>query len=257
MKVRPFYPFIALALLIAVASVACIPTITAAPTATPQPPQPTQVPPTDVPTNTPPPPTPTATLPPTLTPTITPTPGPIVVDDDFSTDTGRFKCDVCVIKDGEFFVGPYPAKDTFEAFYAICSDCGVPTNYKMSFDARFISGASDRGFGAILRENEGSFVDLEITTWLLYGVWHYNAELSKSAWAWDDAYTSGWVQGALKGGTLTNHIEITLQEGQLIVNFNGKNNLLQIPKGSGRVGLMVGMHSLGVAFDNFHFEEMK
>lgn len=256
MKVKSFRPLIALALLTVIASAGCIPTLGAAPTATAQPPSPTQVPPTDVPTNTPSP-TPTATLPPTSTPTITPTPGPIVADDDFSTDTGRFKCDVCEVKNGEFFVGPYPAQDTFAAYYALCNDCGVPTNYKMSFDARFVSGASDRGFGAILRENDGSFIDLEITTWLLYGVWHYNAALSKSAWAWDEYYTDGWIQGGLKAGTLTNHIEITLVDGQLTVNMNGRNKLLQIPTGSGRVGLMVGMHSLGVAFDNFHFEELK
>jgi hypothetical protein len=65
------------------------------------------------------------------------------------------------------------------------------------------------------------------------------------------------VQGGLKGGTLTNHIEITLQDGQLTLNINGRNNLLGLPKGSGQVGLMVGMHSLGVAFDNFHFEEIR
>jgi hypothetical protein len=254
MKVNPFRPYIALALLIAVASAGCIPSFAAAPTATAQP-LPTQVPPTEVPTNTPPPPTATATLPPTLTPTITPTPGPIVVNDDFSTDTGRFKCDLCVVKDGELFIGPYPATDSYVAYYALCNDCGSPTNYDMSFDARFVSGASDRGFGAILRENDGSFIDLEITTWLVYGVWHYNAALANSGYAWDDAYTYGWVQTSLKGGTQTNHVEIINQNGSLSVKINGKTSLVTIPKGNGHVGLIVGMHSLGVAFDNFHFEE--
>jgi hypothetical protein len=239
--------------LLIVVGLACSTTSLAVPTATFQP-QPTQVPPTALPSNTPPPPTSTSTPAPTAT--ITPTPGPIVINDDFSTDMGRFTCSLCEVKNGEFFIGPYPSKDSFEAYYALCNDCGSPTNYNMSFDVRFVSGASDRGFGAIIRENDGSFIDLEVTTWLVYGVWHYNAALSKSAYAWDDAYTYGWVQGGLKAGTQTNHVEVTVQDDQLSIKLNGQNRVIKVPKGHGHVGFMVGMHTLGVAFDNFHFEEL-
>jgi hypothetical protein len=43
----------------------------------------------------------------------------------------------------------------------------------------------------------------------------------------------------------------------LTVTINGKvARALNVDNGSGSVGLLVGMHSLGVAFDNFHFEEL-
>jgi hypothetical protein len=244
MKFRTVYPFLALAALILIVGLACGTTSTA-----------TDSPanPVTTPSNTPPPPTNT----PAPTATITPTPGPIVVDDDFSTDTGRFECGLCEVTGGELHIGPYPSQDSYEAFFAICEDCGTPSNFKLSFDARYASGYADRGFGAILRENNGSFIDLEITTWLVYGVWHYDASLSNSAWAWDTAYTAGWVQGGLKGGSQTNHVEAVVQGDQLRISINGVDRLVTIPSGQGRVGLMVGMHSLEIAFDNFHFEELR
>ena len=252
MKTKTISPFLALAALIVMIGLACGTT----PPATQATIAPTSVPPTvppTVPSNTPPPPTST----PAPTATITPTPGPIVVNDDFSTDAGRFKCELCVVKDGELHIGPYPSRDSYEAFTALCEDCGSPSNFKLSFDAHYVSGWSDRGFGAVIRENDGSFIDLEITTWLVYGVWHYDESLSNSAWAWDKGYTSGWVQGGLKGGTQKNHVEATLQGDQLRISINGVERLVTVPTGKGRVGLVVGMHSLEIAFDNFHFEELR
>lgn len=41
----------------------------------------------------------------------------------------------------------------------------------------------------------------------------------------------------------------------LSIHINGQPvNTAEIPAESGRVGLVVGLHSLGVVFDNFYFE---
>jgi hypothetical protein len=209
--------------------------------------QPPTVPP---PTNTPEPPTATPL------PTATNTPaGPIVVDDDFSSDTGRFKCDYCKVENGAFFVGPWPVADTFDAYFALCEECGVVSSFKMSVDAWYVEGASDRGFGLMLRHmDDKSFIDIEITTWQVYGIWHFDPNNG-----WDTGYPYSWVKGGLKPGRATNHIEVTMDgaKGSLSISINGVHRLSDVPPGRGQVGLVVGMHSLGVAFDNFHFEEIK
>ena len=186
-----------------------------------------------------------------------------IISDDFSSDAGRFKCDKCEIKDGALFMGPYPSSDSVKAYYAICADCPVVTDYKMSVDATFAEGASDRGFGLLLRENDGSFIDLEIATWQVYGVWHFDATQGDSTRAWDKAYLSGgWAKGGVKAGRLTNHIEVTMKStasgSTLYINMNNRSaRTVILPSGQGRVGLILGMHSLGVSFDNFTFEEIK
>lgn len=208
-----------------------------------------------------PPPTATDTPTPTDTavPTITPTAGPIIIDDDFSTDNGLFKCDFCKVSDGTLLMGPYPSELMGNPYFAICSKCGTATNYKMSVDTWYIEGASDRGFGLVLRENDGNLIDLEVSTWQVYGVWTYDpAEAVGERWG---AITDGWIEGWLKPGRAVNHVEVIMKtEGSqttLTVMINDKGGrALNVDSGSGNVGILVGMHSLGVAFDNFHFEEL-
>jgi len=219
----------------------------------------TPVPPTSTPL-------PTATDTPvptdTAVPTITPTTGPIIIDDDFSADNGLFKCDFCKVSDGALLMGPYPTELKGNPYYTICSACGTATNYKMSVDTWFVDGASDRGFGLLLRENDGNLIDLEVSTWQVYGVWTYNPSLATTTefkgWG---AITDGWVEGWLKPGRAVNHVDVIMKTegGQmtLTVTINDKGGrALNVESGSGNVGLLVGMHSLGVAFDNFHFEEL-
>jgi len=225
----------------------------------------TAIPPaaTDTPKPTsPPPPTATDTPVPTATsiPTITPTQGPIVVDEDFSTDNGRFKCDYCKVNDGALLMGPFPATDSLESYYAICNECGVAENYKMSVDAWYIEGASDRGFGLLLRENDGSFIDTELTTWQVYGVWNYDKTFQTGYQGWS-GITDGFISGWLKPGRAVNHLEVIMRtengKTTLTVTINDKGSRnFNIKSDRGNVGLLVGMHSLGVAFDNFHFEEL-
>ena len=208
----------------------------------------------------------TVTLTSTPSPTATVTPGPLVIDDDFSSVNPRWlDCGVCAVKNGALIVGPYPASNSLKGYITLCKDCGVAHEYKMSVDATYASGPSDRGFGFVLRENNGSFIDLEITTWQVYGVWHYDSTGGDAEIAWRSLLPKGFTpSGYLYPAQLTNHVEAEVKASQVSANkdlvkisFNGTLlNTVEIPGGSGRVGLAVGLHSISVAFDNFHFEAM-
>ncbi len=210
--------------------------------------------------------TPTVTSTSTPAPTATATPGPLVIDDNFNSMSARWQgCDICAIKDEALVFGPHPSADSAKGYFTLCGDCGIVHEYKMSVDATFISGVSDRGFGFVLREWDGNFIDLEISTWQLYGVWFYNPEGGDAWSAWSSLLSKSYLPtGYLHPGVIENHIDVEViasdanKEKDLIkISFNGTLlNTIEIPKGSGQVGLGVGLHSIGVAFDNFHFESM-
>lgn len=194
----------------------------------------------------------------TLSPTPTVTPGPLVIRDDFSSDTGRWiECGVCRIENGVLQMGPYPISDKGEGYLAICADCGVAQDYKMGVDATFKDGYTDRGFGLVLRENNGDYADVEITTWQVYGGWIYDKSLN----SWGNILGGDpWkLSGTLYPSYGTNRLEVELKsqsgKSMLTIYINGQLvNTTEMPAVSGRVGLVVGLHSLGVVFDNFYFE---
>jgi hypothetical protein len=194
----------------------------------------------------------------TLSPTPTVTPGPLVIRDDFSSDTGRWiECGMCLIENGVLKMGPYPISDKGEGYLAICADCGVAQDYKMGVDATFKDGYTDRGFGLVLREQNGDYADVEITTWQVYGGWTYD----KSTNLWGDLLGGdGWrSSGTLYPSYGTNRLEVEVKsqngKSMLTVHINGQLvSTSEMPAISGRVGLVVGLHSLGVEFDNFYFE---
>lgn len=194
---------------------------------------------------------------PTSTSTQTPTPGPTIITDDFSTDVGRWvECAQCKIENGVMHMGPYPITNDGGGYFAICKDCGKPQDYKMGVDATFVDGYSDRGFGLIVREEDGSYMDVEITTWQVYGSWFFNND--KNLWSY--LLNEGWMEtGTLLPGTATNRVEIELTSsgGKSTINTYINGQLVSSPTMDavrGRVGLVVGLHSLGVNFDNFYFE---
>lgn len=199
-------------------------------------------------------PSPTATL----TPTPTVTPGPLVIRDDFTSDVGRWiECGACRIENGALLMGPYPVSQTGEGYLAICSDCGVVQNFKLGVDATFKDGYTDRGFGLALWEAGGDYVDVEITTWQVYGGWIYE----KSTNGWGNLLGGDpWkLSGSLYPSYGTNRLEVEAipqgEKSKLSIYINGQLvNSVEVPAISGRVGLMVGLHSLGVIFDNFYFE---
>ncbi|MBX3038041.1 MAG: hypothetical protein KF758_14110 [Anaerolineales bacterium] len=196
---------------------------------------------------------------PTQTPLPSPTstPGPIIIEDDFSTNTGRWtECGQCVIENGVMKMGPYPISNDGGGYFAICSDCGTPQDYKMGVDATFVDGYTDRGFGLLIREDGGSYVDIEITTWQVYGAWFFD----NSRNVWGNLLKNGWeLTGSLRPSAATNRLEVELissgGNSTIHIKINGQLvNTAEIPAVRGRVGLIVGLHSLGVIFDNFYFE---
>lgn len=194
---------------------------------------------------------------PTSTPTQTATPGPTIIQDDFSTDTGRWiECGQCKIENGGLHMGPYPISNDGGGYIAICSDCGIPQDYKMGVDATFVDGYTDRGFGLVLRELDGNYLDVEITTWQVYGVWIFDNDKN----IWGSLLTEGWTPtGGLRPATQTNRLEteITSSGGKSTINVRINGQLISSTSSdafTGRVGLVVGLHSLGVIFDNFYFE---
>ena len=205
-------------------------------------------------------PIPTETLIPTetFTPSATATPGPIIIDDDFSADTGRWtECGQCRIENGALHMGPYPVSDKGEGYLAICSDCGSVQDYKMGVDATFVDGYTDRGFGLILREDSGSYIDVEITTWQVYGAWIYDKP--KNVWGNVLGGDPWKLSGTLYPSYGTNRLEVEVASqggtSNITIYINGQRvNTGTMPAIAGRVGLVVGLHSLGVLFDNFHFE---
>lgn len=194
----------------------------------------------------------------TLSPTPTITPGPVVIRDDFSSDVGRWiECGMCRIEDGALHMGPYPISETGEGYLAICSDCGIVQHYKIGVDATFKDGYTDRGFGLVLMEENGSYADVEITTWQVYGAWVYR----KPTNSWGNLLSGDpWkLSGSLYPSYGTNRLEVEVapqaEKSKLSIYVNGQLvNSAEMPAISGRVGLMVGLHSLGVVFDNFYFE---
>lgn len=215
--------------------------------------QPTAVPPTVAPPTAVPP----TAVPPTDTPvpTITPTPGPVVVDDDFSTDTGRFKCDKCVISGGELTIGPFPMVDSYKPFAALCSDCGTVSNYKMSADIWYVEGNSSFGYGLVLRDDQKENVYLAISSWLVYNVFRFGPSAG-GGWGWE-TLIGNWAKGGLVAGRGINSVEVLMQDSALSITINGNlSRIVDLPGGSGQVGLYVSNWETGAGFDNFHFEEL-
>ena len=204
---------------------------------------------------------PTPTFTPSPIPSPTNTPGPVVINDDFSVDTGRWqKCGQCEIRDGMLIMGPYPATNSAEGYFTICADCGYVTDYRMGVDVVYMNGFSDRGFGLVLREQDGNYVEWEISTWQYYGVWFYDKEKKGRGDAWGALLPDGWVpSGYIHPAQLSNRLDVVAttenDKTTVAIYVNGQLiNTVEIPNVPGRVGLVVGLHSLGIAFDNFYFE---
>lgn len=222
------------------------------------PPTATPVPPTDTPTSTPVPPTETPV--PTDTPLPTPTQGPIVVDDDFSTDSGRFKCEGCSVKDGALVVGPFPMVDSYAPTIVLCNDCGEAESYKMSVDTWYIEGNSNAGFGLTLRNVERKYaILLGVSSWQLYNVLAFDKTVEGGR-GWF-TYIGTWTKGGLKAGRGVNHIDVLVESkpGKSVLTLTINDDYtrtVDLDDGIGKVGLFVGKWEIGAAFDNFHYEEL-
>lgn len=186
--------------------------------------------------------------------------------DDFSTRSDMWgDCPDCEWRDGQLFVGPYaPGTNPGDVYPVICEKCGTPKYYRIAVDVTFIEGYGlDRGFGLLISGGDDQIIDLEITTgqWCL--IWSYDENTN----AWDllnPRIDQVW-NGLLEPGYATNHLEVEVKSSggtgsnvDYYINLNGKTSFIiwTRPAQETRVGLIIGWHSVGVAFDNWEFEEL-
>jgi hypothetical protein len=199
---------------------------------------------------------PTATPLPTETPLPTPTPGPIVVNDDFSADTGNFKCDSCVIESGALTIGPFPMVDSWKPFVALCEPCGTAKNFKLSVETWYADGNSNRGFGVVVRQDNKFIYMVAMSSWQVYNVFEFDTTAGGGA-----GYRSligNWSKGGLGAGRAVHFIDITMQDGSMTLTINKDfTRVFEIPSNDGKVGLWTGSWETSASFDNFHYEEIK
>jgi hypothetical protein len=216
--------------------------------------------------------TPTTTLAPTATitpfntppPTLSPTPGRLCIYDDFSKKTDIWgPCPGCVWKGGKLFMGPYKYNDVPQNLYRmVCEACGKPKYFRLSVRVEFVEGGGlDRGFGLLVLDNEDRLLDLEITTGQVGYFWEF--DFGGQSWrplnTWKQA-----IAGRLFPGYESNNLEVIAKPGQndalvdyeIYMNKSKPFVIWTEPLKPGFVGLVVGFHSVGVAFDDFEFEEL-
>jgi len=230
----------------------------AAASPTPLPPTETPVPPTE---------TITPTLPPTETPTITPsaTPsGPLVFSDDFSADNKNWKgCTNCRWQDGVLLMGPYKARgDGYDqADSAICIACGKKTYFRMAVDVTFVEGFTDRLYGLLIGEGKKYMTYLGISPLQFAVIARY--DYNKEYWDLINASKENVYNKLVKPGKLVNRLEIIMSpsgsgQADLTMKLNGTVSFVayKIAVEPAEVGLYLDWHSIGVAYDNFEFEEI-
>lgn len=226
---------------------------------------PTPLPPTETPI--PPTATITPTLPPTETPTITLTPtpeGPLVFNDDFSVDNKNWKgCSNCRVQDGVLLMGPYDARgDGYDqSDSAICVACGKKTYFRMAVDVTFVEGFTDRLYGLLIGEGKKyqTMVGISPLQFALIARYDYQ----KQKWDIINASTENVYNQHVKPGKLVNRIEIVMSpagagQADLTMKLNGIVSFVayKIDAEPAEVGLYLDWHSIGVAYDNFEFEEL-
>jgi hypothetical protein len=111
----------------------------------------------------------------------------------------------------------------------------------------------------LLRDHEKTPIILAASTWLVYNVFSFDTSVAGGqGWA---SLMGGWSEGGLRAGRGINNLEVIMRTAdgktQLSITINGKvRRTLDLPAGSGEVGLFVGTYHTSSTFDNFHFEEL-
>ncbi len=195
---------------------------------------------------------------------MTPTPGPIVFFDDFAEDRGNWlDCANCEWQDGALLMGPYTPSQALAGVYTVCGPCGTLTFFRMAVDATFSEGQTDRGYGLAFQITEDQFLDLEISPLFLTTIgWKYDRQLEE--WEVSNPNIEQVFTGLVKAGRATNRLEIVVEpigsgRADVYYKVNGRNAFVLFNRRvePGQVGLIVGWHSLSVAFDNFEIEEIE
>lgn len=205
---------------------------------------------------------------PSNTPTITPTPGPFTYSEEFSNpdSLNNFICDRCKLQDGQLVFGPFdPENNLGEQFnMVVCDVCGKTTYYRISVDATYMEGPTDRFFGltALIDTTPSRWnrvIYLGTSTWQVYVIRDYdykNGILNE---------LNGNLSGYINPGVSTNHLVIEVkpstQPDFVDVYFTINGGLLYVlylqPAAPTQSGMGMSFHSMTVAFDNFLFEEIE
>ncbi len=214
---------------------------------------------------------PTLTTPPTYTPspepsaTLTPepTPGKLAFTDDFSQKSDIWSgCPDCIWKDGKLYMGPYEPGVDNDFHTIICDKCGERPFYRFAVDATFTEGYADRGFGLLIYETDEELMDLEIWPFQISVILKYDQKLN--SWTRMRTNPDMVFNGMINPGFTTNRLEVDARPNwkdgitDYYIKINGKTSIILYgqPTKSGKVGLVVGWHTIGVAFDNFEYEEL-
>ena len=148
--------------------------------------------------------------------------------------------------------------DSYTPFLAICEECGSFKNYKMSVDTWYESGNSQFGWGLVARQDEKFTYLLAATSWQVYNLFSFDRSTETKGGRGYKSLLGGWSKGGLSAGRQVNNIEIVMQGSSMSIAINGtviRN--IDLPSGSGKVGLWVGNWETSANFDNFHFEEIR
>jgi hypothetical protein len=125
----------------------------------------------------------------------------------------------------------------------------------MSADIWYVAGNSNFGYGLVLRDDNKENLYLAVSSWLVYNVFSFDPSAGGGA-GWK-TLIGNWTKGGLVAGRGINTVEVVMQDSTLSITINGKlNRNIDLPSGSGQVGLYVSNWETGAGFDNFHFEEL-
>lgn len=205
---------------------------------------------------------------PSRTPTITPTPGPFTYYEDFSNpgSISNFICDKCRVQDGKLVFGPFdPENNLGEQFnFVICDTCGEHTYYRISADATYMEGPTDRFFGLIalldLTPTQlNRLLYLGTSTWQIYVIRDYdykNGVLNEL-----NANVSGYLNPGVAANHLVIEVKPSAQPDLVDVYFTINGGVLYVlysqPAKPTLAGFGMSFHSMTVSFDNFAYEEIE
>jgi hypothetical protein len=205
---------------------------------------------------------------PTGTPTITPTPGPFSFREDFSQASAlkHFTCEQCKVENGQLLFGPFPAVDNMgEQFsLAVCNECGKHTYYRVSVDATYLDGPTDRFFGLTSSVDAGNnslnrLFYLGVSTWQVYVIRDY--DYGKGMLNELQSDLSGYIFPTYSTNHLLIEVRPSARPNFVDVYFTVNGGLLYVlylqPAVPTYAGLGMSFHSMTVQYDNFVYEEIE
>ncbi len=224
-------------------------------TATKPPPSVTPVPPSETPVPSP-----------TITPEPTPSPTPRIIklQDDFSSRSEIWgDCEICAWEEGRLIFGPYEPHGSGQdqIFYVFCEACGENKYYRVAADVTYVEGyGGDRTFGILAGLGIHEVLAAGTVSTSQHAMYE-TFDLTTKRWGGTPFRT----YGAVAPGAGTNRIEVSVVPAKsqggadITVSVNGRNLILLYDQKvmPSKVGLYLGWHSIGVAFDNFEYEQLE